>query len=184
MHCIVGLGNPEEKYQDTRHNLGYNVVVFLAKQHNKKFRKFYNSKICEIIVDGKKTLLVLPLTFMNKSGVAVYEIIKNKHICLDNLLIVLDDISLPAGQVRIRKRGSAGGHKGLQSIIHYLRTNEFPRLRIGIGPKPTGISLEKFVLLHMGKQDIKKIEVILKESVDVCEFWVKNGTDETMHKYN
>jgi PTH1 family peptidyl-tRNA hydrolase len=174
LHCIVGLGNPGRLYQNTRHNLGYNVVLFLAEKYHKRFRRFGKSLITEVEIQGRKTLLALPLTFMNESGQAVLEIINKKHINIEDLLIVLDDVFLPLGKVRIRKKGSSGGHNGLQSVIDQLGTQDIPRLRIGIGPKPNHISLERFVLMPMTKEEIRVDKDHIENAAKACQLWRKN----------
>ncbi|MGH2562634.1 MAG: aminoacyl-tRNA hydrolase [Thermomicrobiales bacterium] len=134
MHVVIGLGNPGREYAATRHNVGFMVLSELATRTGAPCsRKRFRSEIAEGTADGEKLILAAPQTYMNLSGNAAREIVSWYHVPIENVLVVLDDMDLPFGQLRMRARGSAGGHNGLTSVIEQLGTNEIPRLRIGIG---------------------------------------------------
>ena len=140
MYLIVGLGNPEEEYSKTRHNMGFNVVNKIAKEYNielnkNKFQGLYESGI----IEGEKVILIKPQTYMNLSGNCVKEVSDFYKIESENILVIYDDMDIEAGKIKLRKKGSAGGHNGMKSIIQMLGTEEFPRIRVGIGrPKHNG----------------------------------------------
>ncbi|MFN3301934.1 MAG: aminoacyl-tRNA hydrolase [Patescibacteria group bacterium] len=190
MKVIVGLGNPIPKYQGTRHNVGQAIVSYFQKINN--FPKFQlNKKIESLISQGKinqeKIILVLPQTFMNESGRAVKKIIGNYKLKIENLIIIHDDIDLPLGKIRIRKNGSSGGHKGVQSIIDYLKTENFIRIKIGIRPNPEFKTqntkpqlkiqnLKRFVLQRFSKEEK---EIFKKVARKTCQT-IKDSLKETI----
>lgn len=154
---IIGLGNPGERYGQTRHNVGFMVVNHLCKLHNIKLNQNKcQARIGEGAIEEKDVVLAKPDTFMNLSGRSVVELCKRYHVSPSQIIIIHDDVSLPVGKLRVREKGSSGGHNGVQSIIDCLRTNEFPRIRIGIGSSPEGTDMAEFVLSRF-EEDEKTI---------------------------
>lgn len=182
---VVGLGNPGSGYRRTRHNTGFLVIDQLAKDWGLKFTV---SKKCHALIAKTEThLLAQPQTFMNESGqaaLALSHYYKYK-IKPEDIIIIYDDIDLPLGKIRVRKKGSAGGHKGMQSIIDQLGTQDFPRVRIGIGPKPTKISSEKYVLQKFKKDEWKILQKkVMPKAVKAIEMVLKFGIEKAMNEYN
>lgn len=184
MFAIVGLGNPGSRYRKTRHNLGYMVLDDLAHRWNKRFRKgagFY--KIVKTDVDSHRVLLAKPTTFMNRSGVSVGDIGERYGMDLSRFLIVCDDLNLPLGRIRLRKKGSHGGHKGLASIIDALGTHEFPRLRLGIGFNDNTESSE-YVLSDFLLDELPILNQMVETGGRAIVDFVIEGIDWTMNVYN
>lgn len=183
MKLIVGLGNPGRFYSATRHNIGYLVVKEIAKQNRLNFIRKHRSLIAKGIIKDKEILVCLPLTFMNLSGEAVRLVLNSKNVKLENLLVVCDDLNLNFSQLRLRPKGSAGGHKGLESIIKALGSGDFARLRIGIG-RNSQKSDEKFVLSAFNKAESKKLKAIIETAADCCLAWIEEGIFSAMNKFN
>ena len=184
MFLIVGLGNPGKEYKYTRHNLGFIIVEQLAKDLQVSFKK---RKLYWIAITNYKDIevvLLKPMTYMNLSGRAV-EFIVNKHrIDFSQILVICDDINLPFGQIRIRGKGSDGGHNGLASIIEYLNTLQFPRLRIGIGSRFSKDQVTEFVLSPFATKEINKITDIIDVARHVVWSFIEKGLMVTMNEYN
>lgn len=181
----MGLGNPGRNYQKTRHNLGYQVVDLLAEKHKKKFKGGKGEYLyCQIEVEGKEVYLLKPLTFMNASGQAVYDSLRFFNLTPPELFVICDDVNLPLGILRIREKGSDGGHKGLRSIIYQLGTEEFPRLRMGIGPAPEGVDLEDFVLESFKKEEAENVEDLIQKGSQAVESSIVFGIRESMNRFN
>ena len=158
MKMIFGLGNPEQQFNWTPHNMGFFVVDKLAEELNAKFSKKKMQGICaETIIENEKVLLIKPQTYMNSSGECVLKYVKKFKIPLESILIISDDIDLPAGTFRFRQKGTAGTHNGLKSVVFSLKTTEFPRLRVGVGKPPEHMELTDFVL---SKLDTERKELI------------------------
>ena len=185
---MVGLGNPGLKYEFTRHNIGFRVVDSLAQDIEIGFKKVksYYSLISRGMINNHKVMLVKPQTFMNLSGRAVNKVVSYYKISLRDLLIVYDDLNLELGQIRIRKRGSAGGHKGMESIIQYLHTEEIPRLRIGIGNPSVNFNFDcvSYVLSNFNSDEEDKIKETIKPSVKAIKTVIEDGFGKAMRKYN
>ena len=184
MFAIVGLGNPGSRYRKTRHNLGYMVLDDLADRWNKRFRKgagFY--KIIKTDIDSHRILLAKPTTFMNISGVSVGDISERYGVELSRFLIVCDDLNLPLGRIRLRKKGSHGGHKGLASIIDEVGTHEFPRLRLGIGFNDNTESSE-YVLSDFLFDELPVVNQMVETGGRAVVDFVTKGIDWTMNVYN
>ena len=182
---VVGLGNITEKYKGTRHNVGFEVldrIVLRLKIEKVKTTELYD--YCEFINKGDKLTLAWPRTYMNRSGWAVKELIDKQEITPNNMLVIVDDYNLPLGKLRLRKSGSDGGHNGLASIIDFLDTNEFPRLRLGIGPKPDNINSPDFVLSRFEPSETELVKEMLDKSAEAVLFSINNCFDEAMNKYN
>jgi PTH1 family peptidyl-tRNA hydrolase len=185
VNLIVGLGNPGERYRNTRHNLGYRVVDFLAGRDKKKFKPGKGGFLfCKTKVGEERVYLIKPLTFMNASGVAVAEAIDNLNLGIENLLVVCDDVALPLGKIRIREKGSEGGHKGLRSIIYELNSFDFARLRLGIGDTPENVDLEEFVLEDFKPEEKEKTDQMIEKAALAVENTVMNGIEDSMNRFN
>ena len=183
---VAGLGNPGRKYSKTRHNLGYMVVDLLAKRFESSFRKKKGDfRQSAVSISGRNILLIKPTTFMNLSGVAVRQ--AAEYHCFDprEVLVVCDDFNLPSGKIRIRDRGSDGGHKGLRSTIEELQTGDFPRLRMGIGmPEEIDYPVEAFVLEKFGKDERKSAEKMIEDAATAVETIIEQDIEAAQHKYN
>ena len=188
MKVIVGLGNSGLRFEFSRHNLGFLVVEKLAQAKNIRITKrAYECLFGEGIIESQEVLIAKPLTFVNLSGVAASAIFRQRKIHLEDLLIVCDDINLPLGKIRIRPKGSDGGHKGLRSIITALGSSGFARLRVGIStPKPRSgkYQLSKFVLQKFSKREVKIIDNAIEEAVDCCKVWATEGIESAMNRFN
>lgn len=185
---MVGLGNPGLKYEFTRHNIGFRTIDSLAQDIGIEFKKVksYYSLISRGKINNHKIMLVKPQNFMNLSGRAVSKIISYYKISFSDLLIVYDDLNLELGQIRIRKRGSAGGHKGMESIIQYLGNEDIPRLRVGIGGSLFNFNLDcvSYVLSGFEVEERKKVKGIITLSTEAIKSIIKNGFEKSMRKYN
>ena len=185
MHLIVGLGNPTKQYEGTRHNVGFETIDRIAAENQirveeKKHKALYGSGY----IEGEKVILAKPQTFMNLSGESVRELSDYYKIPAENIIVIYDDISLDVGQIRIRKKGSAGGHNGIKDIIAHLGTQEFKRVRVGVGEKPKDYDLAAYVLGHFTPEDRKKVEEAIAQAADAVELMVQDRTDEAMNLYN
>lgn len=184
MYVIVGLGNPGEEYVGTRHNIGFDVIDFYAKNKNINIHKQkHKALIGEGFIQNKKVLLVKPQTYMNLSGESIGEIVSYYDIPLENLLIVYDDIDLEIGKLRLRAKGSAGTHNGMRSIVSYLKKDTFPRLRIGIG-KPEREDLVDFVLGKFPKNQKKEIQQAIEMAGEAIDVFIFEGIYEAMNQFN
>jgi len=175
LKVIVGLGNPGRKYQYNRHNIGQRVVKQLASNSGSKFKRslFFSSQIAEGKIEGYSVVLALPVTFMNLSGKTVARIVKRKRINLSDILIVCDDIDLDFGKIRIRDKGSDGGHRGLRSIIALLGSRDFSRCKIGIGRPASRESVKDYVLSDFAKTQDREIADIVNNAVETCVKWLR-----------
>lgn len=182
MKLIVGLGNPGEKYKFTRHNIGANVAKRLAKSNNISLRRRkYLSRFGEGKIGTEKVNIILPLTYMNLSGRAVNLIVKEKKIVLSGILVICDDADLKLGNIRIRPKGSDGGHRGLRSIIENLGSDSFSRLRIGIGKEE---NLKMHVLAPFGKDEIDKVKEVEERATNATLCWLTKDIAQAMNIYN
>lgn len=186
MYIIAGLGNPGREYENTRHNAGFASLDALAKRHGielttRKFQALTGSGY----IDGQKVLLVKPQTFMNLSGESVAELLHYYKIDPEEeLLVIFDDISLAPGNIRIRKKGSAGGHNGIKNIIAMTGTENFKRIKVGVGEKPAGWDLADHVLGRMSEEDRAAFEEAVKESVKAVEMILEDEIDQAMNDFN
>ena len=189
MKLVVGLGNPGSKYEFTRHNIGFRIVDNLARNMNIEFKKTksYYSLVSRGIINNHKVILVKPQTFMNLSGRAVNRVFSYYKIPLQDLLIVYDDLNLELGQIRIRKKGTTGGHKGIESIMQYLNSEEIPRLRIGIGNPSVNFNFDcaSYVLSNFSHDEEDKIEEVIQLSTEAINMIIgEDGFEKAMRKYN
>ncbi len=185
MICIIGLGNPGMKYKKTRHNAGFRVIDLLAGEYGIRMKgSKFQAKVGEGFAHGKKILLVKPLTYMNASGWAVSAVLEYYKVPIEDMVVLYDDMDLPLGALRIRERGSAGGHNGLKSIIGYLKTEDFARVRIGIG-KPEG---SKGTIPHvLGKfngEENALAEQIFRRCAQAVDCLVREGVQMAQSRYN
>lgn len=185
MIIIAGLGNPGAEYEHTRHNMGFDVVDELARRWGVTlWKEDMQAKIASCVQSGEKVLLVKPLTYMNNSGDAVGAIARYYKAEPDDVYIVCDDLDLPPGKTRIRKKGASGGHNGIKSLIAHLGTEDFPRFRIGVGHPKDGHTVIEHVLGRPYGDDIKKIEEAKLYTADSLEYALEAGIDKAMNKFN
>lgn len=186
MYIIAGLGNPGKQYEGTRHNIGWQVIDELAEKYNIRVAESkFKGLIGKGIIGGEKVILVKPLTFMNLSGECISEVVNFFKIDeREEMIIVADDISLDVGQIRIRKKGSAGGHNGLKNMIAHLGHDEFIRIKMGVGDKPSGYDLADYVLGHFSKEEQKILAECRKRAVLAIETIMNDGVDKAMNLYN
>lgn len=174
MKLIAGLGNPGQRYKNTRHNIGFRAAEAFAEKHNGHFKKrlFFNARECMLEISGSRVLVVQPLSFMNLSGRVVLKYAHRFKIKPDNILIVYDDIDLLLGKLKIRLKGSSGGHNGMGSVIQSFGTDNIPRLKVGInaGYKPDGLS--EYVLSNFEKDEPAQAEKAIEQAVLECERWI------------
>lgn len=186
MKIIAGLGNPGGEYEFTRHNLGFLTVTRLAEQHHLKLRKssFTNGLTAEGEWDGHPFSLLMPLTYMNKSGYAVRQALTHYGAANTSLLVVCDDLNLPYRRMRLRPNGSDGGNNGLKSIISQLDSKEFSRLRMGIGRPASGDENVDFVLGEFDVREKEELPNFIKEATECCGVWLKEGIEKAMDQFN
>lgn len=179
MKLVVGLGNPGKKYRYTRHNIGFHVTELLAG-HDLFGDK--GSHVCMTMESG--LIIARPQTYMNRSGIAVKELVQEQGIAIDEMLVVCDDFSISWGSIRLRRQGSSGGHKGLQSISDMLGSDAFARLRIGVGPIPQGEDPADYVLSKIDPREEEMFDRMVQRSVECIRYLSDNSFEKTMNKYN
>jgi PTH1 family peptidyl-tRNA hydrolase len=177
------LGNPGKRYEHTRHNLGFEVVDLLKGKS-----EFIDSKgryfCCQTEVSNSKVVLLKPTTYMNLSGVAVLEFAESEGVRPDEMLVISDDFNLPLGRIRLREFGSDGGHNGLASIIYHLNSDNFPRIRMGIGPVPEGMPAERFVLERFNDEELPAVREIIERAAEAAGMWLVDGYEKTAALFN
>jgi PTH1 family peptidyl-tRNA hydrolase len=184
-YIVAGLGNPGPKYAATRHNAGFWMLDKLAEKYGVKVDKGrFDALTGEAVISGERVLLLKPMTFMNLSGKAVSAAAAFYKIPMERVLVVFDDISLPPSKMRIRKKGSAGGHNGIKSILEYCGTEEFPRIKIGVGDKPKDWDLADYVLSRFQKEEQEAVREALKETSEACHVMITSGIEAAMNLYN
>jgi len=185
MKLVVGLGNPGRRYAATRHNVGYEVVAEMGRRWGVgKPKARFQGEVLEADIDGQLVLLLCPETFMNLSGSSVLEARQFYKLPLEDLLVVCDDLNLPLARLRFRPGGSGGGQKGLEDVIRRLGTEEFPRLRIGIGQPPPQWQWADYVLSKFSKEEIPEIQEATLRAADAAADWVREGLTACMNRYN
>lgn len=185
MKLIVGLGNPGREYAATRHNVGFDTITALCDRYNisldmKKFKGLCGAGY----INGQKVLLIQPQTYMNNSGECVREAADFYKVENEDIAVICDDINLDVGRLRIRAKGSAGGHNGLKSIIAHLGGEDFPRFRVGVGKKPDGWDLADHVLSRFPKEDDDVIREVIKRTADAIAEWLASDIGTSMNRYN
>ncbi len=186
MYIIAGLGNPTSEYENTRHNVGFAVIDMLAKRHGIRLNEMkHKGLLGKGMIGGKKVILVKPLTYMNLSGECIRAVLDYyKADCTTELIVIHDDISLETGMIRIRKKGSAGGHNGLKNIILHLGGETFLRIKVGVGGKPDGYDLVNYVLGHFTGQEKALMKRAEEEACDAVEVMLAEGADAAMNRFN
>ena len=185
MFLIVGLGNPGRQYEHTRHNAGFDVMDALAEKYNISISESgHKALFGKGMIGGQKVILAKPQTFMNLSGESLRPIMDFYKLEPEDFIIIHDDIDLDVGRLRIRRKGSAGGHNGLKSIISHLGSMDFPRVKIGVGEKPKGYDLADYVLGHFSKEDRGLVDDALKRAAGAVELMVQGEVDQAMNQFN
>lgn len=186
MFIIAGLGNPTKEYQQTRHNVGFDAIDCIADKYGIDVKEKKYKAICgKGMIGSEKVILLKPQTFMNLSGESIRAALDFYKVDeKDELIVIYDDISLEPGQLRIRKKGSAGGHNGIKNIIAHLGHDEFMRIKVGVGEKPAGYDLADYVLGHFSKDDRVIMEDAFKAVADAVEVMIMDGPDKAMNDYN
>lgn len=183
---IVGLGNPGKNYEFTRHNAGFLTLDHIASELDTEINNFKNNAlVADVVINNHRCLLVKPQTFMNNSGTAVRDIAKFYKIPPEKIIVIFDDISLPCGKLRIRRKGTDGGHNGIKSIIYHLNSDQFPRIKIGVGAKPNPeYDLADWVLSKFGKDDTEQLKAAITKATEVLPFILDGEIDKAMNKAN
>lgn len=185
MFVVIGLGNPGKDYTNTRHNAGFDTIDILAKRNNININKIkFKAVYGEGKIGNEKVMLVKPQTFMNNSGICVREIIQFYKVPLENIVIVVDDIDIDFATIRIKMKGSAGSHNGLKSIIYHLQSDQFPRVKIGVGKKYEKQDLADFVLSRFSKEERPEIEATLLKAAEAVESIILEDIINAMNKFN
>ena len=185
MKVIVGLGNPGKKYENTRHNIGFAAIDYIAEKEGININTGkHKALVGSGYIDGVKVLLVKPQTFMNLSGESLRQIMDFYKLEPEDFLVIFDDIDLDVGRIRIRRKGSAGGHNGIKSIISHLGSMEFPRIKIGVGAKPPGYDLADYVLGHFSKADQEILQERFEDVYDAVKLIVGDDITEAMNRHN
>lgn len=186
MFLIVGLGNPGKEYEHTRHNAGFDVIDALAEKYNISVTEKKHKALCgKGVIEGVKVILAKPQTFMNLSGESVAELVQYYKLDPEEeMIVIFDDISLAPGNIRIRKKGSAGGHNGIKNIIAQTGTQNFMRIKVGVGEKPKGWDLADYVLGHFSKEDRARLEDAIVDAMGAAVLMLQDETDQAMNEYN
>ncbi|AXI07545.1 aminoacyl-tRNA hydrolase [Oceanobacillus zhaokaii] len=185
MKCIVGLGNPGKKYEDTRHNVGFMMIDELVGRHNWSLdKKKFNGLYAMEHYQSDKVILLKPQTYMNLSGESIRPLMDFYNIDLEDVLIIYDDLDLPTGKIRLRQKGGHGGHNGVRSAIDHLGTKEFKRIRIGIGRPTSPIPVVDYVLGSFPKEEHEAVGSSIKLAADACEAWLNTPFIDVMNEYN
>jgi peptidyl-tRNA hydrolase, PTH1 family len=185
MKLVVGLGNPGRRYEATRHNIGYAVLAELARKFGAGVPKArFQGAVVEADLSGQKALLLSPTTYMNRSGISVQEANSFYKLGGEDLLVICDDMNLPVGKLRFRPRGSSGGQKGLEDIIQKLGTEEFARLRIGVGTAPPGWDWADYVLGKFTPDELPVVKKAVDAAADAVAVWAREGVEFCMNQYN
>lgn len=185
MYIIAGLGNPGKEYEGSRHNVGFMTLDALADRYQIDIReKAHKALIGKGMIEGNKVILVKPQTYMNLSGESIRSVMDYYKTEPSEFIVIYDDISLEPGQIRIRKKGSAGGHNGIKNIIAHLGTQEFPRIRIGVGEKPPRMDLADYVLSRFPKEEKEEMEQAFRDGAAAAVSMMNEGIDTAMNRFN
>ncbi|MCH5264824.1 MAG: aminoacyl-tRNA hydrolase [Lachnospiraceae bacterium] len=185
MYLIAGLGNPGMEYAATRHNIGFDMVTYLCDKYGISLRsKEHKALVGKGIIEGQKVMLAQPQTYMNLSGESLRALVDYYKLDIEDLIVIYDDISLEVGQIRVRPKGSAGGHNGIKNIINHLGTQEFARIKIGVGSKPEGGDLVKHVLGRFSKEEDGMVREIFGLAEEACTAIMTEGVDSAMNRVN
>ncbi len=185
MKIIVGLGNPGNKFAGTRHNVGFSTIVCMADKYNIRFTEKKHKALFGIgVIEGEKVILAMPQTYMNSSGESVRELADYYKCGMEDIIVIYDDIDLPVGKIRIREKGSAGGHNGMKNIISHLGSQEFVRIRVGVGKKPDNMDLADYVLSRFNSDELPVIRNGCEAASEAVEVILKDGAVTAMNKFN
>ena len=185
MYLIIGLGNPEEEYARTRHNMGFDTINKISEKYGIKVNKSkFNSLYGTGEVEGKKVILVKPQTYMNLSGEAARDFMNFYKILPENFIVIYDDLDIEPGVIKIRKKGGPGTHNGMKSVVSEIKTEEFPRIRVGIGNPEYKNDLLNYILTRVPDEEYKVLEASTKAAAEAVVEIIKNGIDTAMNKYN
>jgi PTH1 family peptidyl-tRNA hydrolase len=185
MKLIVGLGNPGARYAETRHNVGWRVAEELARRAEAgPWKEKFEARVTEARRGGEKVVVAQPLTYMNRSGIAVRQLMDFWKVGSEDLLVVMDDLALELGRIRLRSEGSDGGHNGLESVIAHLGSEAFARLRVGIGPGPAAEEQADFVLAPFAEAEQPVIAEAITRAADAAECWATEGLEAAMNRFN
>lgn len=185
MYLIVGLGNPEQDYSKTRHNMGFNAVNKISKKYEIEItKKKFDSLYGEGIIENEKVILLKPQTYMNLSGKAIIQVINFYKIPIENICVIYDDIDIEIGKIKIRKKGSSGSHNGMKSVIEELKTEEFARIRIGIGKPKFKDDIINYVIGAVPDEELEKLDEGANKAKEALIEILKNGIDKAMNKFN
>lgn len=185
LYLIIGLGNPGSKYENTRHNVGFDTIDLLAFKHGIKVSKLKHKALSgDGELEGEKVILVKPQTYMNLSGESVRDIIDWYKVPLKNIILIYDDVDLAVGKIRIRPKGSSGTHNGMRSILYHVQSEDFPRIRIGIGRPPNGWDLADFVLSKFSNEERKVVNESIENAAAAVAAILSSGAEAAMNKYN
>lgn len=185
MYIIVGLGNPEPEYSNTRHNMGFDVINKLASNNGISLNKTkFNSIYGKGTINGEKVILVKPQTFMNLSGEAVEKFVSYYKIPLQNLIIIYDDMDTDIAKIRVRLKGGPGTHNGMKSIVNKLNSEDFARIRVGIGKSSNEFDKINYVIGHITTEEYDNLQKGIKLAAEAAEYWITEGIDNTMNKFN
>lgn len=185
MYIIVGLGNPEPEYSNTRHNMGFDVINKLAIENEislnrTKFNAIYGTGI----IENEKVILIKPQTFMNNSGESVIEFVNFYKEDLQKVMVIYDDMDTEVGSIRVRAKGGAGSHNGMKSMVHKLQSEDFPRIRVGIGKPKTEFDRIDYVIGRIPDDEYVELQKGEELAADAVQYWIKNGIDNAMNKFN
>ncbi len=185
MYIIIGLGNPTSRYEATRHNIGFDVITRISDDYKIKLDTKKHKALCGSgYIGSEKVILAQPQTYMNLSGESVRELIDFYKLTNEDIIVIYDDVSLDVGQLRLRKKGSAGGHNGIKSIINHLGTDEFKRIKVGVGEKPAEWDLADYVTARFNKEDESKIRDALEKASKACEVILNDSFETAMNRFN
>lgn len=185
MYVVIGLGNPGKDYANTRHNAGFNTIDILSKKYNISINKIkFKAVFGEGNIGSEKVILVKPQTFMNNSGITVREIVDFYKLPIENIIIIVDDIDIDFATIRVKAKGSSGSHNGLKSIIYHIQSDEFPRVKIGIGKKHENQDLADFVLSRFSKDEQIDMEAAYLSAAEAVETIIKEDINAAMNKFN
>ncbi|MCH1626935.1 aminoacyl-tRNA hydrolase [Ferdinandcohnia quinoae] len=185
MKLIVGLGNPGRQYEETRHNVGFKAIDRLSDKLNIPVDKSkFNGIYGQGMIMGEKVLILKPLTYMNLSGESLRPLMDYYDINVEDILVVYDELDLPVGKIRLREKGSAGGHNGMKSIIHHLGTQEFKRIRIGVDRPKNGMNIADYVLGRFSAEEVNEVRDSIERSAEACEKWLTTEFLQVMNTFN
>lgn len=185
LYLVAGLGNPGKEYVNTRHNVGFDTIDLISGRTGIQVSKVKcKALIGQGVIEGKKVILAKPQTFMNLSGESIRDLVEYYKIDIKNVLVIYDDVDLPLGKLRVRSKGSAGTHNGMRSVIYHIQSDEFPRIRIGIGKPPEGWELADFVLGRFDSESRKIVEQCISKAADAAVDIIKSNVEYAMNIYN